>query len=245
MARKGRRKSELGIYHVILRGNDGLFFEKKDYYRFLEILKRYVDNKEVLLYALSMEKNKIHMVIKAAQDIGPVLKPICTSYARFVNGEYEKSGKLFYDRYMSEPIDDEGLIFEYAEFVNKIQKHYGEKELSRACKDIVFSGDTQKGKSSRERYCCFYMDNYADLTDDEIKERVLTFNGVSEDLEKEEKKELVKKTCLWSNLSKSRMNRIFGLTSERENKKESIEKTEKREEEIKTPRKKELSVWLL
>lgn len=126
MARKGRLQSASGIYHVLLRGVNRLFSDKADYDEFTGLLKRYSEPENINLFAFLLLENRIHLVISADCDIGKVLKPLCTSYARYFNRTHGNSGRLFYDRFKSEPVDSDADLAGVVSFVNSISQSSGE-----------------------------------------------------------------------------------------------------------------------
>ena len=52
------------------------------------------------------------------------MKPICTSYARYFNRVHDLQGKLFYDRYKSEPINDDTALDGLKAFLNTVPADY-------------------------------------------------------------------------------------------------------------------------
>lgn len=112
-----RAISMTGIYHVILRGNNKqmLFFEKVDYYKFIDILKtmQYEEDdfgREIhnyCLYAYCLMPNHVHLLIKTIDTpISQCMSKINVSYAMYYNIHYDHTGHVFQDRYRSEPCED-------------------------------------------------------------------------------------------------------------------------------------------
>lgn len=121
MAREKRQVSESGIYRINLSGNDGEIFKRKeDYDEFKALLERYFqDERKVFGYSLT-ETGADMVVMVGKQSIGPAMKPLLTSYARYFNRTYGRNGKVFHDRYKSEPVKYEELDdiiekFDYAD----------------------------------------------------------------------------------------------------------------------------------
>lgn len=113
MARKAREKSESGMYHAVLKGNDKLLFaEDDDYRRFLTLLEKTAEHDYVEVYAYCLFSETAHLVLKEGlRPLGESLKSLISAYAVQCNEKYGRSGKLFYDRYLSEPIEtDEELL---------------------------------------------------------------------------------------------------------------------------------------
>jgi putative transposase len=66
MPRKARKKSNTGIYHVVLRGinKQSIFEDKQDFRKFLETIKKSREKSEYKLYAYCLMSNHIHLLIK-------------------------------------------------------------------------------------------------------------------------------------------------------------------------------------
>ena len=107
MARKAREKSKTGIYNIIARSNDSLFNADADYDFFISILKEYIPD----VYAYALTPGFICLVAKESEKgIGLDMKPLITKYARYYNRTYSNEGKIFEDRFKSEPINDEAEL---------------------------------------------------------------------------------------------------------------------------------------
>lgn len=237
MARKGRIKSSLGIYHAVLRGQKNLFFGDKDYLSFINTLKRYFLNTDSLLYGYSLEKNKVHLVFFTPREIGDVMKPLLTSYARYINRTYNKKGKLFYDRYMSEPIEDVDMLTKAIVFVNE------QKNAKTTSKEEYLNGPdlcalSRLDKKSIEEVknpsnVYPFIDDYASMSDNELKRYILSTGT-------DKKQELLENALLYSNLSKTRVTKVLNLT--KDTNKMPVLKPKKEPSKNKNH---ELSVWLL
>ena len=239
MARKGRIKSDTGIYHVVLRGQNNLFLEDRDYSEFIDTLKRYFVNSDSDIYAYSLEKNKAHLVFYTPGDISTVMKPFLTSYARYFNRTYNKNGKLFYDRYMSEPIEDSEMLKKAVIFVNERNKavHTSKEEYSDKAELCAVKKIDKKSLEEIKNPTVIYpfADDYASMTDKELKEYLLATGDKNTD-----KQDILERAVIHSNLSKARVGKILNIT------KLSKPKTvQKQKEEPIRQKKQELSVWLL
>jgi REP element-mobilizing transposase RayT len=69
MPRQARKKSECGIYHIMLRGinRQQIFEDAEDYYKFLAILKEYKKISEYSIYAYCLMGNHIHFSKKVGK----------------------------------------------------------------------------------------------------------------------------------------------------------------------------------
>ncbi len=237
MARKLREKSSTGIYHTVIRGQRKLFSKEEDYSEFIETMERYFDGSNSKLYAYSLEKNKVHLVFFTSGDIKDVMKPFLTSYARYVNRTYKKTGKLFYDRYISVPIEDRDTLKKSVIFVNeKLKADLTSKEeyinADGLCVISDFDeSDIEEIKNPSIIYP--FTDDYAAMTDSELKRNLMMITK-----EKVEAAELCQMAVKYSNISMARASRVLNVPSVRR------QKTDKKVEE-KIQKKQELSVWLL
>lgn len=250
MARKGRIISDTGMYHVILRGNDGLFFRDEDYNVFLDTLSTYFKSNSSELYAYSLEKNKVHLAFYTASNISLLLKPLCTSYARYINRVYKRSGKLFYDRYISNPISSDEQLLEIIAFISNkpcvyssLDEYNGKKGI---CDIKKYSKKADLEKIINPAFIVPYTDDYAAMSDKDLKKLMLFYYKKSKgSVLKSEQKDFLDFATKNSNLSVSRLSRVFGLGAAipKKNTKPIVKKEETPKAEA--PKKKELSVWLL
>lgn len=110
MARKAREISKSGNYYITLRG-DELFVTDEDKKMFVEILEKNFATGIVHSYYLT--KTEIRLVVKEGEKgISMTMKPVTTSYARYFNRTHEREGKLFADRFKSEPLESNEEIEE-------------------------------------------------------------------------------------------------------------------------------------
>ena len=71
MPRQARRKSESGIYHIMLRGiNKQVIFEdEEDNFKFLETLKKYKAISGYKIFAYCLMSNHVHLLLKIEKRI--------------------------------------------------------------------------------------------------------------------------------------------------------------------------------
>lgn len=131
MARKSRKVSGTGIYHVMLRGTNrqDIFEDSEDYLRFLTILRNIVypidDYGKHLpsrcnIYAYCLMTNHVHLLVReAAESLAPAIHRIATAYAHYYNNKYVRFGHLFQDRFKSEPVNDKGYFFTLLRYIHQ------------------------------------------------------------------------------------------------------------------------------
>ena len=127
MARKAREKSESGIYHVVLKGNDRLLFvDKDDYEYFLGLLEKTSERDLMEVYAYCLFSETAHLIIKEGLPaLSNSLKSLISAYAVRCNEKYARSGKLFYDRFISEPVESDDEVLDAVRFTHRLPLSHG------------------------------------------------------------------------------------------------------------------------
>lgn len=231
MAREKRLESPTGIYHVLLRGIDELFSQKADFEEFIVILNRYFSNTDAKLLGYVLLKNRVHMIIDEGNSgISAVMKPICTSYARFYNRVHDLQGKLFYDRYKSEPVLDDDDLKKVKGFLKSIPSEY--------------KGGVEDGEKTDCLYC---IDDYCRMTDLELKDYIESIFECSIDkMSREERKILAEKIIAGKRVGTGRIYSLFELGRRKPEKIAEKKKSEQLPEKKGDNSKNDgLSVWLL
>ena len=122
MPRQARKKSETGIYHIMLRGiNQQQIFENtEDYDKFLQILKDCKDISKFDLFAYCLMGNHIHLLIKeGTETLDQIFKRICVRFVYWYNTKYCRVGHLFQDRFKSEPVNSEKYFFAVLRYIHQ------------------------------------------------------------------------------------------------------------------------------
>lgn len=123
MPRVARRKSESGIYHVMLRGinKQPIFSNDSDKTKFLQILQKYKDQCGLTLYGYCLMNNHVHLLIQEGENflLDAIMKRIAVSYAGWYNLSYQRIGHLFQDRFRSEPVDDERYFLTVLRYIHQ------------------------------------------------------------------------------------------------------------------------------
>ena len=170
MPRQARKKSESGIYHIMLRGinQQQIFEDEEDSLRFLETLLKYKEQCGYEIYAYCLMGNHVHILLKEGkEDLTLVLKRIAGSYVYWYNWKYHRSGHLFQDRFKSEPVENDIYFLTVIRYIHQNPVKAG------VCKNI----DGYKFSSYNE-----YV-NRANLIDAEFcfgiidKEQFIEFNN--------------------------------------------------------------------
>ncbi len=113
MARTPRKLSATGYMHVIVRGigKQVLFNERPDYKFYLSILKKYSIETGISIVAYCMMENHVHLLLyDPGQNVSLFMKKMGIRYSQYFNYKYDRAGHLFQDRFLSEPIENEGYL---------------------------------------------------------------------------------------------------------------------------------------
>lgn len=105
-----RKKSAIGYYHVMMRGNrkEKTFLEDRDYYVFLKLLKRYTDEFDVKVICYCLMTNHVHLLLYDPDfHLSELMKKFNSVYAKYFNSVHEYVGHIYQDNFKSEPINDE------------------------------------------------------------------------------------------------------------------------------------------
>jgi len=122
MPRAARKKSESGVYHIVLRGvnRQTVFYDGEDREVFLNRLKIVQKKHGFIIYAFCLMNNHVHLIIKEKESgIGKIMQKSLTSYIYWYNSKYERAGNLFQDRYKSEPISDDSYLLSAVRYVHQ------------------------------------------------------------------------------------------------------------------------------
>jgi len=117
-----RKKSETGIYHIIIRGinRQNIFEDDEDRIRFLETLDRYKKETGCELYTYCLMSNHVHLLVKENDDgLSSFMKRVNGSYAYWYNWKYDHVGHLFQDRFKSEPVYDDTYFLTVIRYIHR------------------------------------------------------------------------------------------------------------------------------
>ncbi len=113
MARNARVLSKSGIYHVVMQGVDHhrIFEDEEDDCRFLEILAQCREQSRFDILAYCLMDDHIHLLIKTYEEpLGALMKRVTVRFVLWYNKKHDRVGRLFHDRFKSEPVDSEDYL---------------------------------------------------------------------------------------------------------------------------------------
>ena len=122
MPRKSRKKSESGIYHVMLRGinQQQILEDDEDNEKFLDVLEDCKKASGFELYAYCLMGNHVHLLLKVInEDLDQIFKRIGARYVYWYNWKYHRLGHLFQDRFKSEPVEDDRYFLTVLRYIHQ------------------------------------------------------------------------------------------------------------------------------
>jgi REP element-mobilizing transposase RayT len=122
MPRQARKKSESGIYHIMLRGinRQAIFEDDEDQSVFLKTIGMYKVEFDCRIYAYCLMKNHVHLLIKIDNDeLHKYMRKVAAKYVYWYNWKYDRVGGLFQDRYKSEPVEEDGYFLTVLRYIHQ------------------------------------------------------------------------------------------------------------------------------
>lgn len=136
-------------FHIYARGANkkNIFQDESDYLFFLRLFERYLSPDEkknqagvsypnfynrVDLLAFCLMPNHFHLLLYQRQtgDLTTCMQSIMTSYSRYFNTKYKRTGPLFESRYRSSLISDDIYLEHITRYIHLNPKHWETYEYS-------------------------------------------------------------------------------------------------------------------
>jgi REP element-mobilizing transposase RayT len=125
------------FHHVYTRGHSKrrIFLDEQDYITFLKLLQRYLSPEEahdaygvpypnfynkLELVAYCLMPNHLHLLIYQHQPraMAQCMQSVFTSYSRYFNTKYHRSGSLFESRYKASMISDDAYLEHISRYIH-------------------------------------------------------------------------------------------------------------------------------
>ena len=122
MPRYARKRSETGIYHIMMRGinRQNIFEDEEDKDQLLKRIERCKNEQICEIYGYCLMDNHIHLIIKElTETISTIVKKISGSYVYWYNHKYDRCGHLFQERYKSEVIETDGVLLMVLRYIHQ------------------------------------------------------------------------------------------------------------------------------
>lgn len=102
-------------YHLVQRGNNrqACFYETENYRVYLGYLRKLLPRYENHLHAYCLMTNHIHLLVTQTRQngISRMMQSLGSSYGRYMNKKYERTGSLWEGRHKSSIVGTETYLF--------------------------------------------------------------------------------------------------------------------------------------
>lgn len=122
MPREPRRKSNSGIYHIMLRGinRQTIFEDDEDKIKLLRTIKRYKGKNNFKLYGYCLMDNHIHLLMREVEEtVSQTIQRISASYVHWYNSKYARCGHLFQGRFKSENVETSNYFITVLRYIHQ------------------------------------------------------------------------------------------------------------------------------
>lgn len=151
MPRKNVIKTDTpdSFHHIFTRGHSKrkIFLDEQDYITFLKLFERYLSDEEARdaygvpypnfynkleLVAYCIMPNHIHLLIYQHQPraMAQFMQSVLTSYSRYFNTKYHRSGSLFESRYKASMISDDAYLEHISRYIHLNPRQWRAYEYS-------------------------------------------------------------------------------------------------------------------
>ena len=121
MPRLPRKYNDIGIYHIMVRGNakQDVFIDGQDKKKFIKTILQKNLEELFIIYAYCVMNNHAHLIAKEEKEsISKFMKRITISYAFYFNAKYDRVGHVFQDRFKSEAIKNDSYLLSAIRYVH-------------------------------------------------------------------------------------------------------------------------------
>lgn len=124
-----RRTLPAECFHVTMRGigRRAIFEDDADRKRFLAILKAKLADSDASVLAWCLMDNHVHLLLRTgAADLSRLMQRLGTAYAQYYNGRHGHVGKVFQNRFGSQPVEDEAHLAAAIRYIHENPRDRGE-----------------------------------------------------------------------------------------------------------------------
>jgi len=123
MPRKSRKDLETCFFHIIVQGINKLYvFDKKeDVEKYIYLVKKYSNLHNLAIISYCIMNNHAHFLIytESVTNMSKAMQKANTVYAKYYNKKENRTGYLFRNRYVSQPIFNESHLFRCMTYIHK------------------------------------------------------------------------------------------------------------------------------
>src|SRR3989339_104227 len=121
MPRGARILPEIGVLHIITRGNNRqkVFKDDADYKKYLWLLGLYKEEHGFKLYHYCLMSNHVHLIIETSRktNLPKMMKQINLSYMHHFRKKYKYFGHFWQDRYKSLLIEKDSYLLSCGKYI--------------------------------------------------------------------------------------------------------------------------------
>jgi len=120
--RSARKKSNTGIYHIVLRGinKQNVFLDNEDSSAYLHTLAKFREQSGYEIYAYCLMSNHIHLLMKeGSESLSIAFRRIGASFVYWYNHKYDRVGHLFQDRFISEAVETDSYLLTVMRYIHQ------------------------------------------------------------------------------------------------------------------------------
>ena len=111
-----------GYYHVYNRGHNkqAIFYDAKDYQRYLKRLREYLEKHEVTVLAYCLMPNHLHLILcqDGDESIDRFIHRLHTAYTMYFNIKYERVGAVFQGKFKAKIIDTDEYLLHVSRYIH-------------------------------------------------------------------------------------------------------------------------------
>ncbi len=188
MPRKPREFYKGGYWHIVNRGLEKIFRDKKDYNFYLFIIKDNLKKYPVNIHAYNLLSNHIHSLIEQSNDEISPTKFLGITYkglSDYINRKYSRMGHLFQDRCKARHVNDNDYLLSVSFYIN-LNKVL--ETLENSNKKFVSKMELDKllQEAEKDPYSSYPV--YLGLKEDGITQPEFILSLLSDDIEEARQK---------------------------------------------------------
>jgi len=108
-------------HHVIQRGNNRMptFFDEEDYARYKDMLIDAAGRYGCIIHAYCLMTNHVHLLVTPTKHsaLSALMQTLGSSYVRYINLKYQRTGTLWEGRFKVSPIDADAYLFSCMRYI--------------------------------------------------------------------------------------------------------------------------------